>query len=82
MENELAKSTSEPLSAINVLSLARQGVSLSLDASQFQDSDLTDIAKAVSQQGAHLTLTNASRKTMTTLLALGARLGKNLTIQF
>lgn len=75
-------SASESTSAINVLSLARQGVSLSLDASQYEDTDLTDIAKAISQQGAHLTLRNVSSKTMTTLLALGARLGKNLTVEF
>ena len=75
-------SASEPTSAINLLSLARQGVSLSLDASRYEDGDLTDIAKAVSQQGAHLTLRNVSGKSMTTLLALGARLGKNLTVEF
>ncbi len=75
-------SASDPSSAINVLSLARQGASLSLDASQYQDTDLTDIAKAIAQQGAHLTLRNVSGKTMTTLLALGARLGKNLTVEF
>ncbi|BCM91264.1 hypothetical protein IAD21_03130 [Abditibacteriota bacterium] len=69
-------------SAINVLSLARQGASLSLDASQYTDNDLTDIAKAIAQQGAHLTLRNVSGKPMTTLLALGARLGKNLTVEF
>ncbi|RYX82506.1 hypothetical protein EON83_18905 [bacterium] len=81
MDN-LTKSVPAPLSAIDVLSLARQGVSLSLDASQFEDTDLTDIAKAIAQQGAQLILRNTSGKPITSLLTLGARLGKNLTIEF
>ena len=65
---------------LDIVSIARTGANLVVDASSKTTMDLIVIVKAVVAAGAHITLKNCDKKSTLDLLALCRISPKNITI--